>query len=127
MTPILSATNVVQQQNLPFSLRKSDQAVTTKDSRIEAEGTAAQVTLQKLFQRLIAGWKWVERKRTQQLASRRLHLAETITLGEKRSISIVQVDGSQYLIGCSAGSVQLLAILSGQEVGITPSEKEATS
>jgi flagellar biogenesis protein FliO len=69
---------------------------------------------------LQAGWKWLERKRTQQLASRRLRLAETISLGEKRSVSIVQVDGAQFLIGCSAGSVQLLAVLDKQHEGNAP-------
>jgi len=62
-------------------------------------------------------WRWLERKRTQQLSSRRLRLAETISLGEKRSVSIVQVDGSQFLIGCSTGSVQLLAVLDKQDGG----------
>lgn len=60
---------------------------------------------------LQSGWRWLERKRSQQLSARRLRLTETISLGEKRSVSIVQVDGAQYLIGCSASSVQLLAVL----------------
>jgi hypothetical protein len=60
---------------------------------------------------LRSAWKWLERKRTQQLTSRRLRVAETVSLGEKRSVSIVQVDGAQFLIGSSASSVQLLAVL----------------
>jgi len=63
------------------------------------------------FERLRKAWRWLERKRTQQISSRRLRVAETISLGEKRSVSIVQVDGAQYLIGCSTASVQLLAVL----------------
>lgn len=58
-----------------------------------------------------AAWKWLERKRTQQLSARRLRIAETIQLGEKRFVSILQVDGSQFLIGGAAGSVSLLAVL----------------
>ena len=58
---------------------------------------------------LRASWRWIEQKRTQQLSTRRLRLTETISLGEKRSVSIIQVNNVQYLIGHCAGSVQLLA------------------
>jgi hypothetical protein len=60
---------------------------------------------------LKAAWKWIESKRSLQIASRRLRVAETISLGEKRSISILAVDGAQYLIGSSSGGVQLLTRL----------------
>jgi len=69
------------------------------------------------FERFQQAWRWLERKRSQQLSSRRLRVAETISLGEKRSVSIVQVDGSQFLIGCSSASVQLLAVLDKQDGG----------
>lgn len=59
-------------------------------------------------------WRWVESKRSQQIASKRLRVAETISLGEKRTISIVTVDGAQYLIGSSSGGVQLLTRLDPQ-------------
>ena len=45
---------------------------------------------------------------------RRLRISETISLGEKRSIWIVQVDGKDYLVGGSAGSVALLTALEKQ-------------
>ncbi len=60
---------------------------------------------------LRAAWDWLQQRRAEQLTSRRLRVAETISLGEKRFVSIVQVDGAQYLIGGSASSVQLLAVL----------------
>ena len=60
---------------------------------------------------LRTAWDWLQQRRAQQLTSRRLRVAETISLGEKRFVSIVQVDGTQYLIGGSASSVQLLAVL----------------
>ena len=72
-----------------------------------------------LAQQAVAAWKWLERKRTQQLAARRLHVAETVQLGEKRFVSILEVDGGQYLIGGAAGNVSLLAILKqGQATGV---------
>jgi flagellar biogenesis protein FliO len=59
--------------------------------------------------------KWIVQKRTQQLATRRLRVAETVSLGEKRFVSIVQVDGTQFLVGGAAGSVSLLAVLEGAQ------------
>jgi len=77
---------------------------------------------------LQAGWRWLERKRTQQLSSRRLRVAETISLGEKRSVSIVQADGVHYLIGCSTASVHLLTVLdSAADVAKPAAVSEVTS
>ncbi len=55
--------------------------------------------------------RWIQHKRIQQFSSRRMRVAESISLGEKRTISIVVVDGAQYLIGSSSGGVQLLTKL----------------
>jgi hypothetical protein len=73
--------------------------------------TKKQPTLRLLFERARAAWKWIAHKRSLQLAAKRLRVAETIQLGEKRFVSILQVDGAQYLIGGAAGNVQLLAVL----------------
>ncbi len=42
---------------------------------------------------------------------RRLHLQETVQLGEKRFVAILRVDDEQFLIGGSASGVSLLASL----------------
>lgn len=42
---------------------------------------------------------------------RRLRLCETLPLGERRFVAVVQVDDREYLIGASATQVQLLAQL----------------
>jgi flagellar biogenesis protein FliO len=41
----------------------------------------------------------------------RLQVSETISLGEKRFIAVVQVDGARFLIGGSSSSVSLLTEL----------------
>jgi flagellar biogenesis protein FliO len=61
-------------------------------------------------------WKWIEQKRTQQISARRLKVTETVSLGEKRFVSILQVDGAQFLIGGSSANVSLLAILDKKEM-----------
>ncbi len=102
-------------------IREAEPAVAMSSSAAQTS-PARQANAEKLRNRLASlqtslqrSWRWLERKRTQQLSSRRLRVAESISLGEKRSVSIVQVDGAQYLIGCSAGSVQLLAVLDKQD------------
>jgi hypothetical protein len=60
---------------------------------------------------LIRAWHWVQKRRQWQLASKRLTLCETVSLGEKRFVAIVKVDGQQFLVGGAAGSVSLLAHL----------------
>lgn len=44
-------------------------------------------------------------------SSRRLRLLETVTLGEKRFVSILQVDGEQFLLGGSGSALTVLARL----------------
>lgn len=65
---------------------------------------------------LIKGWEWLRRHSKGLLArqaSRRLRTIETLSLGEKRFISIVEVDGEQFLLGGSSSTVVLLAKLEG--------------
>ena len=63
---------------------------------------------------LLQAWKWLTRCGRGVLVRgvpRRLKVAETVSLGEKRFISILQVDGEQFLVGGSASNVVLLARL----------------
>ncbi len=43
--------------------------------------------------------------------NRRLRVSETISLGDKRFVSVVDVDGTSFLIGGGAGGVVLLTPL----------------
>jgi flagellar biogenesis protein FliO len=80
-------------------------------TEVQTDSGTTLTLLRPIVQFLEVVWVWLVSKRTQQLAARRLRVAETISLGEKRFISILQVDGAQFLIGGAAGSVSLLAIL----------------
>ena len=71
--------------------------------------------MQAMSSHVRSAWKWLERRRSAHFAARRLHVAETLSLGEKRFVSIIEVDGTQYLIGGSAENVQLLSRLEGPE------------
>ena len=60
-----------------------------------------------------AGWSWLAAKRRSQVASKRLRVIETVSLGEKRFAAVLHVDGAQFLIGGGANNVSLLASLDG--------------
>ena len=58
----------------------------------------------------LQAWKWLTRSSRGVLArgvSRRLRVAETVSLGEKRFISILRVDGEQFLVGGSRPTLPL--------------------
>ena len=59
--------------------------------------------------------RWLQEKRRAQLASRRLRLCETLSLGEKRFVAIVEVDGQQFLVGGAAGTVSMLGQLNQEQ------------
>jgi hypothetical protein len=66
---------------------------------------------------LLPLWKWLARNSRHVLtrgAPRRLRVAETVSLGEKRFISILHVDGEQFLLGGSPSNIVLLAKLEGK-------------
>jgi flagellar biogenesis protein FliO len=72
---------------------------------------AGAALLRSLTERAVVALKWLRQKSTQKFSSRRLRVSETVALGEKRFVTILQVDGTQLLIGSAAGQVSLLAIL----------------
>jgi hypothetical protein len=55
---------------------------------------------------------WVQVQKAARSNTKRLHVAESVSLGDKRFVAVVHVDGLQFLIGGSATSVSLLAQLS---------------
>ena len=55
-------------------------------------------------------WVWLHTKYVQ-TATKRLRVAETVSLGEKRFVSIVSIEGREFLIGGGTSGVTLLAQL----------------
>lgn len=59
---------------------------------------------------LLRAWRWLNGKHS--LSSRRqLRVAETVSLGEKRFVAVVHVEGQKFLIGGGASGVSLLTSL----------------
>lgn len=63
------------------------------------------------FANVRRGFKWLQLGR----ARKRLQMLETVSLGEKRFVALVQVDGRQFLIGGAPSNVGMLAELAPEE------------
>jgi flagellar biogenesis protein FliO len=60
---------------------------------------------------LTRAWKWIRDRQAARTATKRLHVAATVSLGEKRFAAVLEVDGLQFLIGGGGTNVSLLAQL----------------
>lgn len=70
---------------------------------------------------LLEAWKRLTRHSRDVLArgvSRRLKVAETVSLGEKRFVLILEVDSEQFLVGGTPSNIMLLAKLESKQVAI---------
>lgn len=60
-------------------------------------------------------WRWVQARRVERSSDRRLRVAETVSLGEKRFVAVVQVDGRHFLLAGGPTNIALLAQLDPNE------------
>jgi hypothetical protein len=60
---------------------------------------------------VIQKWSWAQEKFKSHHVRKRLRVCETVSLGEKRFVAVIQVDGEQFLVGGSSSSVSTLAHL----------------
>ena len=105
----------VSAQYSDLFVRRSDSARGNDSASDAAVPTVPSPTLfRALLNGVLSAWRWIDRKRTQQSALRRLRISETISLGDKRFVSILEVNGAQYLIGGAANQISLLAVLHEQ-------------
>ncbi len=64
---------------------------------------------------LAHAWLWFCNQMQSRQSKKRLRVCETVSLGEKRFVAVIQVDGEQFLVGGAAGSVATLARLEPAE------------
>jgi len=77
---------------------------------VDAEGESSR-TLQSAIGLLSRAWRWIRARRISRPSTRRLQVDASVSLGEKRFVAVIQVDGLQFLIGGGATNVVLLAKL----------------
>lgn len=56
---------------------------------------------------LVSAWAWLKRNYVSS-ATKRLRVAETVSLGDKRFVAILRVDGREFLIGGGTSGISLL-------------------
>lgn len=78
-------------------------------------GGAPLKTLQNASGLISRAWRWLRERQSARSNPRRLQVAGSVSLGEKRFVAVIHVDGLQFLIGGGAANVALLAQLKGNE------------
>jgi hypothetical protein len=63
---------------------------------------------------LTRAFNWIRTRQLGRSNTRRLQVAATVSLGEKRFVAVIQIDGLQFLIGGGASNIALLAQLDGK-------------
>jgi flagellar biogenesis protein FliO len=64
---------------------------------------------------LSRAWGWLKTRNVARSSTRRLRVAETVSLGEKRFVAVVQVDGRHFLIAGGPTNIALLAQLDARD------------
>ena len=78
-----------------------------------------------LSTRAWSGLKWVMRRAKVQHTRKHLRVCESLSLGEKRFVAVLQVDEERFLIGGSPGSVSLLTRLPEMKTFAAALDREA--
>jgi Flagellar biosynthesis protein, FliO len=79
--------------------------------------TAQSTTSQRGTPHWFAGaWKWALKHLRSGHARKRLRVCESVSLGEKRFVAVIEVDGEQFLVGGASSSVATLARLGPSQV-----------
>jgi flagellar biogenesis protein FliO len=64
---------------------------------------------------LSRAWGWLHARNVTRSNTRRLRVAETVSLGEKRFVAVVQVDGRHFLLAGGPTNIALLAQLDAKD------------
>lgn len=64
---------------------------------------------------LSRAWGWLQTLGGARSSTRRLRVAETVSLGEKRFVAVVQVDGRHFLLAGGPSNIVLLAQLDAKD------------
>lgn len=62
-----------------------------------------------------------------QMPAKRLRVLDTVSLGEKRLVALIQADGGRFLVGCGATGVSLLTQLDKTQHAILGTGPTSTS
>jgi hypothetical protein len=63
------------------------------------------------FSWLERAWDWARKQLESQKAKKRLRVCESVSLGEKRFVAVVEINGQEFLVGGASSSMATLAHL----------------
>jgi len=69
------------------------------------------LSLKTLLRGLTSAWNWTRQQLKSRQTRKRLRVCETVALGEKRLVALVEVDGEQFLLGGASGALTTIARL----------------
>jgi flagellar biogenesis protein FliO len=93
---------------------RSRRSIPTTDHALPFSDLANEASLSSLRNPtglLSRAWEWIRTRRMTRTSDRRLRVAETVSLGEKRFVAVVQVDGRHFLLAGGPTNIALLAQL----------------
>ena len=64
-------------------------------------------------------YAWILRMRQ---PARQLRMCESLSLGEKRTVAVLQFEGQRYLVGATASSITLLSRIPESSEAILPAD-----
>lgn len=88
--------------------RQKEPEVTTDLADMEPSTAARRSTI---LHWLAGAWNWVRKTLGSHQSRKRLRVCETVSLGEKRFVAVIEIDGEQFLVGGASSSVATLARL----------------
>jgi flagellar biogenesis protein FliO len=56
-------------------------------------------------------WLWIKERQVSRCGTKRLQVSESVSLGDKRFVAVIEVDGLQFLIGGGPSNISMLAQL----------------
>lgn len=69
---------------------------------------------------LLRAWRWVQRSVIAR-RTRRLRVCETLSLGERRFLAVIEFDHQEFLVGGGGNSLEVLARIEQGKVVTEPS------
>jgi Flagellar biosynthesis protein, FliO len=60
-------------------------------------------------------WIWIKERQVSRCGTKRLQVSESVSLGDKRFVAVIEVDGLQFLIGGGPSNISMLAQLNSTE------------
>jgi len=87
-----------------------DERAQSRSIRIVLPGRAA-LHLETILKTLGSALTWAQAQLKSRQRRKRLRVCETVSLGEKRFVAVIEIDGEQFLLGGASNSVAAIARL----------------